>query len=189
MNLPTAILVRLQARYAEPHRRYHTWAHVEACLAARKLIAPDAAPEIDVALLFHDAIYDPRAHDNEERSAALMLEEGRAAGLDEAMLSRAVPLVLATKHAAGTDATEDARVVVDADLSILGADAATFDAYERAVREEYAFVDDAAFAAGRARVLRSFIERGAIYGTAAARSLWEGRARANLERSLRSLGR
>ena len=73
-------------------------------------------------------------------------------------------------------------------LPILGADVATFDAYERAVREEYAFVDDAAFAKGRARVLRSFLDRDAIYGTTGGRALWEAAARANLERSLRALG-
>ncbi len=184
MNLPTAILERLRARYSEPHRRYHTWAHVEACLAARERIAPNAAPEVDLALYFHDAIHDPRADDNEERSAVLMYEED----LDEALVERAVPLVLATKHAESPD-SENARIVVDADLSILGADPATFDAYERAVREEYAFVDDAAFAAGRARVLRAFLDRDTIYGTTAARELWESAARANLERSLRSLGR
>jgi predicted metal-dependent HD superfamily phosphohydrolase len=181
MKLPSAIIERLRTRYAEPHRRYHTWAHVEACLAARERIAPNASPEVDLALLFHDAIYDPRAHDNEERSAALMLEECK--GLDEALVQRTVPLVLATKHAA-TPETEGARIVVDADLSILGADPATFDAYEREVRAEYAFVDDAAFAAGRARVLRAFLDRDAIYSTTAARALWEAAARANLERSL-----
>jgi len=178
------MIERLRARYTEPHRRYHTWVHVEACLAARERIAPSVAPEVDLALYFHDAIYDPRAHDNEERSAALMVEECK--GLDEALVRRAVPLVLATKHAATPD-TEEARIVVDADLSILGADAATFDAYEREVREEYAFVDDAAFRTGRAHVLRSFLDRDAIYGTAAGRALWEAAARANLERSLSRL--
>ena len=181
VNCPPPIVARLKLRYGEPHRRYHTWAPVEACLAARARIAPNAAPEVDLALLFHDAIYDPRAHDNEERSATLMIEECK--GLDEALVQRAVPLVLATKHAA-TPETEEARIVVDADLSILGADAATFDAYERDVRAEYAFVDDAAFATARARVLRAFLDRDTIYGTSAARALWEAAARANLERSL-----
>lgn len=184
--MSVTFIERLRARYAEPHRRYHTWTHVEACLAARERIARGAPPEVDLALLFHDAIYDPRAHDNEERSAALMIEECK--GLDESLVQRAVPLVLATKHAA-SPSSEAARIVVDADLSILGADAATFDAYERDVRAEYAFVDDATFATGRAHVLRAFLDRDAIYETASARALWEAAARANLERSLRSLGR
>jgi predicted metal-dependent HD superfamily phosphohydrolase len=179
----TTMLERLKARYAEPHRRYHTWSHVEACLEARKRIAPGEMPAVDLALLFHDAIYDPRAHDNEERSAELMVEEARRDGHSEAIIQRAVPLVLATKHAMVVAETEEARIVVDADLSILGADEGVFNVYDRAIREEYAFVDDAAYAAGRAAVLGAFLARAAIYGTPAARDLWEDRARKNLARA------
>jgi predicted metal-dependent HD superfamily phosphohydrolase len=178
--IPQAIRARLVARYGEAHRHYHTWSHVEACLAARERIAPDAPIAVDIALWFHDAIYDPRAHDNEAQSAALMLAElGPSA-------EPAVPLVMATKHAALPD-TDEARIVVDADLSILGADLATFDAYERAVRAEYAFVLDEPFRAGRAHVLQSFVDRGTIFSTSAARALWERPARENLARSLRAL--
>jgi len=178
--IPEAVEARLVARYGEPHRHYHTWSHVTACLDARERIAPSAPLEVDVALWFHDAIYDPRAYDNEDKSAELMLAEmGESA-------KPAVPLVLATKHAAVPD-SENARIVVDADLSILGADRETFDAYERAVREEYAFVPDDAFRVGRAHVLRSFLDRPSIFSTPAARDLWEALARENMTRSLRAL--
>jgi predicted metal-dependent HD superfamily phosphohydrolase len=180
--IPDAVRARLVARYGESHRHYHTWSHVLACLDARERIAPFAPIEVDVALWFHDVIYDPRAHDNEERSAALMLEElGDSA-------KPAVPLVLATKHSAVPD-TEEARIVVDADLSILGADMETFDTYEQAVRQEYAFVPDDAFRAGRAHVLRSFLDRPTIFSTPAGRDLWEHPARENLARSLAALDR
>jgi len=178
--IPEAVRARLVARYGEPHRHYHTWSHVLACLDARERIAPLAPLEVDVALWFHDVIYDPRAHDNEERSADLMIEElGDSA-------KAAVPLVLATKHAAVPD-TEEARIVVDADLSILGADEATFDTYERAVRQEYSFVPDDAFRTGRAHVLKSFLDRPSIFATQAAKDLWEKSARENMARSLRAL--
>jgi predicted metal-dependent HD superfamily phosphohydrolase len=178
--IPDAVRARLVALYGEPHRHYHTWSHVIACLDARERIAPAAPLEVDVALWFHDAIYDPRAHDNEEKSAALMLDEiGDSA-------KAAVPLVLATKHAAVPE-TEEARIVVDADLSILGADVETFDTYERAVREEYSFVPDDAFRAGRAHVLKSFLDRATIFSTPVARDLWEARARENMARSLSRL--
>jgi predicted metal-dependent HD superfamily phosphohydrolase len=74
--------------------------------------------------------------------------------------------------------------VVDADLSILGTDDATFDQYERDVREEYAMFDDATYRAGRRRVLEAFLGRSSIFSTPRARELWEARARANLARSL-----
>jgi predicted metal-dependent HD superfamily phosphohydrolase len=179
--IPEALRERLVVRYGEAHRHYHTWSHVLACLDARERIAPSAPLEVDVALWFHDVIYDPRAHDNEDKSAALMLEElGDSA-------KPAVPLVLATKHAAIPE-SEEARIVVDADLSILGADRETFDTYEIAVRKEYAFVPDDAFRVGRAHVLGSFLARPHIFSTQAARDLWEAAARANMTRSLRALG-
>jgi predicted metal-dependent HD superfamily phosphohydrolase len=178
--IPEAVRASLVLRYGEPHRHYHTWSHVLACLEARERIAPDVPLHVDVALWFHDAIYDARAHDNEDQSAQLMLDVmGESA-------KPAVPLVLATKHAATPD-TDEARIVVDADLSILGAAVETFDAYEIAVRKEYAFVPDDAFRAGRAHVLRSFLDRVTIFSTPAARDLWEARARENLKRSLAAL--
>jgi predicted metal-dependent HD superfamily phosphohydrolase len=186
---PPSMLARVALRYEEPHRHYHTWSHVLACLEARWALTEASLPEVDLALLFHDAVYDPLAKDNEARSASLLLDEGRLAWMHERVLQRGHDLVLATRHAAA-DAldTEEACVVIDADLSILGADAATFEAYEKSVRLEYSMVDDAAFVAGRRGVLRSFLDRPSIYATRRGQRLWEARARRNLERSLAALG-
>lgn len=65
----------LVARYTKPHRAYHTPAHIEHCLEelkqVRHLVAnPDA---VEMALWYHDAIYDTRAKDNKEKSAKLAL--------------------------------------------------------------------------------------------------------------------
>ncbi len=186
---PPTLLARLARRYAEPHRRYHTWAHVVACLEARRRITEATLPEVDLALLFHDAVYEPLARDNEARSADLLVEEGRRAWMHDALLQRARALVAATRHDA-MDAidSEEACIVADADLAILGAEPLRFERYEAQVREEYACVDDAAFAAGRAAVLRGLLARPTLYATRAGQRAWEGRARQNLEASLRRLG-
>ena len=185
-DCPDGVIERLMTRYGEPHRHYHTWSHVLACLHARAELTSAAWPEVDLALLFHDAVYDPMAMDNEERSAELLLEEGRRAWLDENLLQRARPLVLATKHHAGPLSLE-ASIVVDADLSILGAQDATFDLYEQQIRAEYARVDEKAYVAGRRRVLESFALRPHIYTTTRAQGLWEQCARKNIARSLAML--
>jgi predicted metal-dependent HD superfamily phosphohydrolase len=187
-DAPASMLERLAARYAEPHRHYHTWAHVLACFEARDLLTRAASPEVDLALLFHDAVYAPLARDNEDVSADLLVEEGRRAWLDDAMLLRARALVAVTKHDAEPTGSEEACIVVDADLSILGAEVPAFDAYERNVRVEYAAVPNAAYAAGRRAVLEGFLARPAIYATRRGQTLWEARARANLTASLARLG-
>jgi predicted metal-dependent HD superfamily phosphohydrolase len=92
-------------------------------------------------------------------------------------------LIAATKHSS-VPPTADARVVTDIDLSILGQPAEVFDAYDRAIRLEYAHVGDEAFAAGRAKVLRQFLERPAIYSTESFRGWYEAAARENLARAI-----
>jgi predicted metal-dependent HD superfamily phosphohydrolase len=79
LDCPSSLVERVSARYAEPHRRYHTWAHVLACFDARDRLTTAELPEVDLALLFHDAVYDPFAKDNEAGSARLLVEEGRRA--------------------------------------------------------------------------------------------------------------
>jgi predicted metal-dependent HD superfamily phosphohydrolase len=187
-DCPASLRDRLRARYDEPHRRYHTWEHVLACFDAVVRITDASMAEVELALLFHDAVYEPLASDNERRSAELLVEEGRRVWLDDRLLQRASRLVLATTHRASEAAdTPEACVVLDADLSILGSDPRTFDRYERQAREEYARVDDAIYADGRRRILRSFLACPTIYSTPRGRNLWEARARENLERSVARL--
>jgi predicted metal-dependent HD superfamily phosphohydrolase len=185
-DCPASLLERLRARYAEPHRCYHTWAHILSCLGARDRLMSATLPAVDLALLFHDAVYDPLASDNEAASAELLVEEGRRAWIDDRILQRARALVLATKHHDGGDDGE-AGIVVDADLSILGSEGALFAAYERQVRVEFAAVDDATYGAARACILRAILSRPAIYSTRRGQRLWERSARENLAASLRAL--
>lgn len=174
----------LVARYGEPARHYHDLAHVRACLDLfelhRHCFADPEATEL--AIWFHDGIYDPTRSDNELCSADLADSLLTGLGVDPATLASVRQLILATRHdAAPSD--PDARLLVDIDLSILAAPESQFDAYERAIRREYAHVPEPAFREGRARVLRAFLARDAIYLTAPFRHL-EAPARANLTRSL-----
>lgn len=178
----------LVARYAEPHRAYHTLAHVDGCLAKFAEVRPLAEdPDaVEFAIWYHDAVYDTKAKDNEELSAALAKDAAKKAGFPASFCRRVVALIMATKHAA-VPKDPDARLMVDIDLSILGEDEATFDEYERRIRTEYVWVPKDAFAAGRSAVLRSFLDRRHVYATWFFRYRYETRARANLARSLGKL--
>lgn len=184
----------LSSLYAGPGRFYHGLDHVEALLTlARANHAAIADPEaMDAAIWFHDAVYDATRSDNEALSAALARQH-LAGSCEAARLDRIAAMIEATAGheppVFGDAAAEsDARLFLDMDLAILGAAPEAFDAYEAAVRREYAHVPDAAWRTGRAAVLRRFLERGMIYRTETFHGTLEQAARANLARSLERLG-
>lgn len=176
----------LERCYSEKGRRYHTMEHVLWALKRLKEIAPNASPEAEWALWFHDAVL-ARSPDDEAQSADLAVLTALHCGLGESFARRAEQLIRGTAH----DAPEfdgDAQAVCDADLSVLGASDAAFDGYEAKVRTEWQDVPESAFRTGRIAVLRRFLGRESIYQTQAARERWEAKARANLERSIARLG-
>lgn len=180
-----ALLDELVERYAEPHRAYHTLRHVVGSLGwlewYRSLAEHPA--EIALAIWFHDAIYDPRASDNEQKSAELAVERLAHLGARSDAIHRINDYVLAT---AGHDApaSADGRLMIDIDLAILGARPSAFSAYDRAIRTEYRHVPWALYALGRRRILRRFLHRPILYQCAPLRELLEERARENLRRAL-----
>ena len=183
-----ALFSRLVDCYSEAHRKYHTMQHLQECFAHLERVRAFAerAGEVELALWFHDAIYDTRKKDNEERSAEWARESALVAGLGEDEASRIHALVMATMHDA-VPAGSDAAVLVDIDLAILGADEARFDEYEIQVREEYSWVPGPLYRRGRRKILQEFVRRESIYSTEYFRDECEARARSNITRSLARL--
>jgi len=180
-----ALCAELQRRYGEPQRHYHTMQHLGECLAwfEREKALAERPGEVALALWFHDAIYDVHAHDNEARSADWAREALRTAGANEEAVERIHALVMATRHDAVPEG-RDAELLIDIDLSILGAEPARFDEYERQVHAEYAFVPDEVRMPRRRAILQRFLDREAIYATPRMHALLEARARTNLRHSI-----
>ena len=180
----------LQARYGEPHRRYHTVAHIEDCLA-RLAEIPDLGETdrrvLTWAIWWHDAIYDPTRADNEAASAELACAELPSLGATPAQVDEVVRLVLLTSGHAVSAGDRLGALMVCIDLSILGAPPAAYDAYAAAVRAEYAHVPDDAFRAGRRRVLQHFLAAPALFPDAGLAARFEAPARANLAREIAAL--
>lgn len=136
--------------------------------------------EVHAAIWLHDIVYDPQAHDNEERSAEQALHDLAGSSIDAREVAR---IILDTKRHEGGDPMLD--MFCDMDLGILSAGPAHYDAYAAQIRAEYAHVEDHAYRIGRADILRRFNQR-RIYKTTA----FAGRehlAHANLEREIASL--
>jgi predicted metal-dependent HD superfamily phosphohydrolase len=187
---PAATAAALAARYEEPQRQYHTLVHIEDCLlkldAARHLLDADEADGVELALAWHDAVYDPGAADNEARSAALFRADAARHRLEPRLVAAVERLILQTKtHLARN--RPDEQVMIDIDLSILGAAPDVFAAYDRSIRREHAHVPEAEWRQRRAAVLRGFLLRERLFATRFFRERYEATARENLTRALAAL--
>jgi predicted metal-dependent HD superfamily phosphohydrolase len=142
---------------------------------------------VEAALWFHDAIYDPRAEDNEARSAEWARRALAELGIPPAVADDVARLVRLTRH---TDPAPDpsGRLLCDIDLAILGREPERFDAYDRRIRDEYAWVPEPGFRAARTGVLAGLLARSPLYQTEHFRRRYETAARMNLGRALERLG-
>lgn len=183
---PAEQLRTLLSRYRERHRAYHNLRHVLQCLdwAAAVRSELNIPSEVELALWYHDTIYEPRAADNEERSALLAATE--LSSLPAATVASITALIMATKHQ-DSPAGHDAQFLVDIDLSILGSPAEAFAEYEAAIRREYRWVPGPLFRRKRREVLQGFLNRPRIFSTDHFHTLLEATARVNLARSVAQL--
>jgi predicted metal-dependent HD superfamily phosphohydrolase len=128
-----------------------------------------------------------KRQDNEQKSAEWAKAAALRSGLSVPAAERVYDLVMVTRHRAQPEST-DAKILVDIDLSILGAPSERFDEYEGQVREEYAWVPWLLFRRKRRQILEEFIARPRIFNTDCFVESHEAQARSNLQRSLEKLG-
>lgn len=185
---PSPLAEAVVAAWSEPARRYHALGHLRDCLAELDE-APDTGADrdqVEAALWFHDAVYDPRAADNEARSADWARNALASLGIAPAVAAEVARLVLLTRH---SDPAPDpaGQLLCDIDLAVLGRDASAFERYEHGIRAEYAWVPAAAFRAARREVLLGLLARSPLYQTTHFRSRLEAAARRNLTLALERL--
>jgi predicted metal-dependent HD superfamily phosphohydrolase len=196
LNSRSPALAPLLARYGEAHRHYHNATHILDCLHHLDAAPPlagggdlagemEARPLLQLALFYHDAVYDPRSGENEAASAEIARQE-LSHLLPDGAMAAVVRLIHITDHRSAP-AAADEQLIVDIDLAILGQAPQVFDHYERGIRKEYAHVPEEQFRAGRARILAEFLKRPRLFHHPWFFKQYEAQARANLARSLHQL--
>ena len=174
--------------HREPHRHYHTDQHISACLKHLDEIQDqlEKPHEVELALWFHDAIYQPFSSTNEEDSAkwaAKFLEQNNA---NKNIIDRVENLILITKHD-GKPHGNDEEILVDIDLSILGAPTHIYDQFEENVQKEYEKVPKFIFRRERRKILRGFLKKERLYNHPHFFEKLETQAKANLKRAIAAL--
>jgi predicted metal-dependent HD superfamily phosphohydrolase len=193
MRLEAAQQAALEEAYAKPPRAYHHFGHVGDVL--RHYHEVEAGPgweqprEVWLAVMYHDAVYEPGNRDNEARSAALALEHiGRwmpDAGLDAARVAALIELTARHGTLAQGEVDRDAALFLDCDMAILGAGSAAFDAYDRAIAAEYrGHVPGWLFRLNRRRFLKALLQRERIYLSDFFHARLDAQARRNLRRTI-----
>ena len=171
---------QLRRAYGEPHRYYHTDRHIAECLQLLNRFAhvAERPDEIAVAIWFHDAVYDTKRSDNEQRSAEWAHCYLSAAAIDADCVSRVCDMIVATKD--HESSSLDGCLMLDIDLGIFGAEREVFDGYDQAIRQEYLWVPEAQYRAARSQRLRCFLDLPRIFQTDEFHGRYESRARENL---------
>ncbi len=181
---PQKIFNKLIAAYSEKQRAYHTLQHLYECLVLLDSIRSDLkdAYSVELALWFHDAIYDPQAKDNELKSAELF---GRymAHDLSVEIVKKIKRWIITTQKHEATDEL-DLQFLLDIDLAILATSPARFAEYEQQIQQEYAWVDPDVYSIKRKEVLAHFYQTESLYQTEYFQQNFEQRAKQNLNRIL-----
>ncbi|MBB4758944.1 hypothetical protein XarjCFBP7653_03145 [Xanthomonas arboricola] len=186
-------LAALEQAYATPPRAYHHFGHVRALLQHYAEVA--AGPgwqqpvEVWLAVLFHDAVYQPGRSDNEAESARWAADcIPRWWPQVSVDLQRVQHLILLTaRHGQlqPSDVDAEAALFLDCDMAILAAPAAVFDAYDQAIAVEYrGHVPGLLFRLNRRRFLAGLLERPRIFLSDDFHARYDAAARANLRRRL-----
>eukprot|EP01032_Pedospumella_encystans_P019931 gene19931-22656_t len=195
----------LETRYGEGQRHYHNMHHIRALLRHSATYADLIADKeaVDLAIYFHDVVYDPKSKTNEEDSADLFVHLC-SPYINSTLCEKVRQYIIETKkHDVSLSDDNDLKLFIDMDMSILGVHPAQYAIYAQQIRQEYEFVPEADYCRGRAAVLESFLQpstvedaqpqttntteslsaRGNkkyIYATELCRSMWEDQARSNL---------
>jgi predicted metal-dependent HD superfamily phosphohydrolase len=196
--LPPGQQASLEAAYAVPPRAYHDFHHVGEVLRHYQEVA--AGPgwtqprEVALAVLYHDAIYEPGRSENEARSAQFAVEQiarwQPEAGIDAQRVAHLIELT--ARHGQfvpadfdGDPAPDDVRRFLDCDMAILGAEPAVFDAYDRGIAAEYRGTLPAwLFRLNRRRFLKALLARERIFLSDFFHARLDAQARANLRRAV-----
>ncbi|OUL23646.1 hypothetical protein BV372_29670 [Nostoc sp. T09] len=175
--------------YSSFGRYYHTLKHIHHVLSTIETLEGYTQDLISVQLAawLHDIVYDTQAQDNEERSAEYAYELLSNLKIPLNNIITVNRLILNTKKHQSAADDFDSQVLLDADLAILSVDSSQYQEYANAIRQEYAWVPEAKYIAGRKQILERFLQRQRIYFTPLMFEVAEVSARANLKAEIQLL--
>jgi predicted metal-dependent HD superfamily phosphohydrolase len=183
------IFQELIRAYSSGERHYHTLEHIDQVLEIieQKQSLAKNFSALRLAAWFHDVIYDPKARDNEDKSAAYAGYRLSQLKIPMTVIAQVTTMILDTKNHQPSPGNLDSQIFLDADLAILGAPKLEYESYAQAIRREYSWVSDDEYRTRRKQVLQKFLHRERIYFTNQLFLSLEVKARLNLQAEIDTL--
>ncbi|WP_312075808.1 hypothetical protein [Chryseobacterium sp.] len=169
-------------QYSKKSRHYHNLEHLENMFNELEMVKNQivAFDLMAFSVFYHDIIYKASSKVNEEKSAELAVSKLNSFHLSKEQLAIIEQQILATKkHQKSGD--NDVNLLIDADLSILGAERNIYKRYTENIRKEYSVYPDLLYKPGRKKALMHFLEFESIFKTEHFRNKYENQARENIE--------
>jgi predicted metal-dependent HD superfamily phosphohydrolase len=153
-------LKELPLRWSEPHRYYHNTTHlvniihdIETNMWFKGLTASEKRA-LMIAAFYHDAIYNPKKDDNEERSVKLFLRD--FGGTDIRMIDAVCGLIMVTKYRK-RPGTKLKKIFWDADNAGFKKGFDWLMKTEKLIQKEYSYLPKEKFREGKIKFLETNI--------------------------------
>ena len=174
--------------YEQPHRVYHNLSHLQHFWSVLGSL-PDSVevnPAMQLALWYHDIVYQPGKSDNEIKSTQRLIADNISLKFSDYILNTACQLIMATQtHKPRGDL--NCSYFLDADMAILGSDTDSYQVYSRAVADEHQQIPSFFYRRGRKKFLTQTLAQPLIFHTPHFNQMFEAQARINLQNELAHL--
>lgn len=178
---------KVLAHYSESHRRYHTPQHIEHCLRQFDHAVAHVKEQdtVEMAIWFHDIIYDIPPTQNELKSAQLFRSITKDR-IDPTLCQNVYDMILITMHKV-TPTRNDEKLLVDVDLSSFALPWEEFKKDSENVREEFSNKSDQDFYSAHIKFMQSLLDRPSFFSSDFFREKFEANARENVQRLIEEL--
>lgn len=176
----------LKQLYSQKNRHYHDLEHIAILFQLASAHGVRLSIPQQLAIWYHDCIYDATRNDNEQLSCALLVKHHEDnVALNRGYVNRAINIIMDTKTHVGSD--YESLAVIDLDLVGLGFDTASYKYATQQIRKEYMHLSDSEWRLGRIAFLNNLLKGEYIFYTNWARDFYEKQARRNIEQELATL--
>lgn len=173
------------SQYENADRHYHDIRHIQHCLWELDSLKDNETdkPAIELAIWYHDVIYNQRSKNNEGKSAEKLISDLKDFEGDISLNKVGDMIRMSTHRNQSLVEDKTAQYFLDIDLAILGQNATEYRVYSMAVRREYLSVPAICYYYHRKKILKNFLE-GDIYRTEWFKKKYETSAQKNIGKEL-----